>query len=247
MQSMVSNPIKGVKRVVEAAMALRNVLRDPDDTKQFFRFIDALGSRAPAGFTARFALSRPGARLLADRPNILDRLQDRARLASLPPKSLGRAYLEFMQRDGLTPEFLVEASNVERGGETLADEADYIGRRMRDTHDLWHVVTGYKGDLLGEAAVLTFTFAQTTNFGIGVFAGVAALMADEPDARRLLLDAFARGLRAAWLPGVEWEKLLAEDLEAVRVALRVGPAVSYEPFYARDLPPGGLLAKPAAA
>jgi ubiquinone biosynthesis protein COQ4 len=243
---MVSNPIKGVKRVIDAATTLRNVLRDPDDTKQFFRFIEALGSRAPASFTASFALSRPGARLLAERPNILDRLQDRAWLASLPAKSLGRAYLEFMQRDGLTPEFLVEASNVE-SGEAIPDEADYIGRRMRDTHDLWHVVTGYKGDLLGEAAVLTFTFAQTTNLGIGVFAGVAALMADEPHARRLLLDAFARGLRAAWLPGVEWEKLLAEDLDAVRLQLRVGPAVSYEPFYARDLPPGGLLAKPVAA
>jgi ubiquinone biosynthesis protein COQ4 len=247
MNSMVSNPIKGVKRVIDAATALRSVLRDPDDTKQFFRFIDALGSRAPAGFTARFALSRPGARLLAERPDILARLQDRAWLASLPANSLGRAYLAFMQRDGLTPEFLVEASNVTSDAESIPDEADYIGRRMRDTHDLWHVVTGYGGDLLGEAAVLTFTFAQTTNFGIGVFAGIAALMADEPDARRLLLDAFARGLRAAWLPGVEWEKLLAEDLDAVRLQLRVGAAVSYEPFHARDLPPGGLLAKPVAA
>lgn len=247
MNSMVSNPIKGVKRVIDAATALRNVLRDPDDTKQFFRFIEALGSRAPAGFTASFALSRSGARLLAERPDILARLQDRAWLASLPAKSLGRAYLAFMQRDNLSPEFLVEASNVGEAGDTLPDEADYVGRRMRDTHDLWHVVTGYGGDLLGEAAVLTFTFAQTTNFGIGVFAGIAAFLADEPDARRLLLDAFARGLRAAWLPGVEWEKLLAEDLDAVRLQLRVGAPPSYEPVHARDLPPGGLLAKPVAA
>ena len=247
MNGMVANPIKGVRRVIDAATALRNVLRDPDDTKQFFRFIEALGSRAPAGFTQRFTLSRSGARLLAERPEILRSLQDRAWLATLPEKSLGRAYLAFMQRDGLTPEFLVEASNVTGQAQSTSEEADYVGRRMRDTHDLWHVVTGYGGDLLGEAAVLTFTFAQTTNFGIGVFAGIAALMADEPDARRLLLDAFARGLRAAWLPGVEWEKLLAEDLDSVRLQLRVGPPVTYEPFHARDLPPGGLLAKPVAA
>jgi ubiquinone biosynthesis protein COQ4 len=245
--NVVSSPIRSVKRVVEAATALRNVLRDPDDTKQFFRFIEALGSRAPAGFTARFAFSRPGARLLAERPNILDRLQDRAWLASLPPTSLGRAYLDFMQRDGLTPEFLVTASEVETDASPIPDEADYIGRRMRDTHDLWHVVTGYGGDLLGEGAVLTFTFAQTMNVGIGVFAGIAALLADEPEARRLLLDAFARGLRAGWLPAVEWEELLSQDLDTVRLKLRVGPPVSYEPFFARDLPPGGLLAKPVAA
>lgn len=246
MHSMVMKPVKGVKRAIEAATALRNVLRDPDDTKQFFRFMEALGSRAPAGFTTRFALSRPGARLLAERPSILPLLRDRAMLATLPPNSLGRAYLAFMERDGLTADFLVEASNVSSDGDALGDDADYIGERLRDTHDLWHVVTGYGGDLLGEAAVLTFTFAQTTNLGIGVVAGLAAVLADEPDARRLLLDAFARGMRAAWLPGVEWESLLADDLAAVRLRLRVGPAPIYEPFYARDLPAGGLLAKPAA-
>ena len=247
MQSMVSNPIKGVKRVVEAATALRNVLRDPDDTKQFFRFIDALGSRAPAGFTARFALSRPGARLLADRPNILDRLQDRARLASLPPKSLGRAYLEFMQRDGLTPEFLVEASNVERDGETLADEADYIGRRMRDTHDLWHTLTGYKGDIVGELSLLAFGFAQMGNLGVAflILTGLAgsALAGGRQGAsglvdprvfqnRAIILGGFVRGLRARWLPVTDWVSLLEQPLEDVRKKLAVGAVPEYEPVRA---------------
>ena len=38
-----------------------------------------------------------------------------------------------------------------------------IHQRMRDTHDLWHAATGYKGDVVGELAVLAFTLAQ--NFG----------------------------------------------------------------------------------
>lgn len=164
----------------------------------------------------------------------------------LPASSLGRAYLDFMRRDNLSAEFLVEVSAASAGAAPVDADSDYIGRRLRDTHDLWHVLTGYRGDLLGEAALLTFTFAQTHNFGIGVVAAVAALRADEPDARRLLLDAFARGARAAWLPAVAWEELLSIDLGQVRDQLRVGAPPVYEPFFARDLPPGGIFARQAA-
>ena len=38
---------------------------------------------------------------------------------------------------------------------------------MRDSHDLYHVVTGYGRDGLGEICVLTFGNAQFHNHGIG--------------------------------------------------------------------------------
>ena len=62
---------------------------------------------------------------------------------------------------------MVEAS--EKDEEEFPDEsiAKY-GKRLRDQHDLWHVVTGYGRDELGELCLLGFTYAQTKNRGVGL-------------------------------------------------------------------------------
>lgn len=233
-------------RALRAASAMRDLLRDPNDTSQVFRLIDALSGPTPRHLRARFTASRTGARLLAERPRILDRLADHEGLAALPAGSLGRAYLEFMTAGGLTPDGLVEASEALGPAHEGTDDAAWIGQRMRDTHDLWHTVTGYRGDLIGESSLLAFSFAQTRTPGIGLIAAVAIVRAEDPDDRRLMLDGFVRGLRAAWLPVVPWEELLAEDLEAVRARLRVGPPPPYVPLWTHELPAGGLWARNAA-
>lgn len=233
-------------RAFRAVSAVRDLLRDPNDTSQVFRLIDALSGPTPRHLRGRFAASRTGARLLAERPRILDRLSDHEGLAALPAGSLGRAYLDFMTKGGLSPDGLVQASAVLGPEHDGTDEAAWIGQRMRDTHDLWHVVTGYRGDLIGEGSLLAFSFAQTRTRGIGVIAAVAIMRAEDPDDRRLVLDGFVRGMRAAWLPVVPWEELLAEDLEVVRARLRVGPPPPYEPLWAHELPAGGLWARNAA-
>jgi len=241
MGSLRSRPI----RAVTAVRSLYAVLQDPDDTKQVFRLLEAVAGGTPARFRQQFARSRGGARLLAERPDILAAIGDRARLAALPESTLGRAYLTFMARDQLSADFLVGASQAAGVVAHETDADGYIDARLRDSHDLWHVVTGYGGDLLGEAALLAFTYAQTFSPGIGLLVSAGLIRADDPDARRLMIDAFARGARAAWLPAVGWESLLATPLEEVRARLRVGPPATYEPFYARDLPAGGLWAKPS--
>jgi ubiquinone biosynthesis protein COQ4 len=231
-------------RPLSALAALRAVLRDPDDTAQVFRLVSALSGRTPKALIARFAASRGGARLLEARPNLLDVLHDREALAALPEGSLGRAYLRFVQAADLTADGLVQASAA--GAPAQGEVEAWIGDRLRDSHDVWHVVTGYGTDLLGESALLAFTFAQTRAPGIGLLVAAALLRADDPDARRLILDGFVRGVRAAWLPAASWESLLAEDLNEVRRRLRVGDPPAYEPFWSHELADGGLLGARAA-
>ena len=48
--------------------------------------------------------------------------------------------------------------------------ADYVQQRTEETHDLWHVLTGYGRDTFGEACLLAFSYAQTGNRGIGLIA-----------------------------------------------------------------------------
>jgi ubiquinone biosynthesis protein COQ4 len=231
-------------RAFRAAKAVHTLLRDPNDTAQVFRLIEALQGPTPRHLRRRLEASHTGARLLAERPRLLERLSDRRALAVLPEGSLGRAYLAFMDRGALTADGLVAASKVvERSDGDDANE--WIGDRLRDSHDLWHVVTGYRDDLLGEASLLAFSFAQTGARGIGLLAAVAFTRMADPDHRRLLVDGLLRGLRAAWLPAVAWEELLAEDLEAVRARLRVGQPPAYEPVWAHELGAGGLLAHAA--
>jgi ubiquinone biosynthesis protein COQ4 len=228
------------RRTLEAARALVAVLKDPGDTKQVFRLVEAMSREMGASTRARMERSRAGARLLAARPEILDVLHDTRTLEGLAPGSLGAAYLAFVRRAGITADGLVQAS-VE-GARQRPGPDGYVQRRMRDSHDLWHTVTGYGSDLVGEGAVLAFTYAQTFDRGIGLLVAAGLLRARDPDVRRILVDALARGLRASWLPGVRWEELLPLPLDEVRAQLRLGPPPIYEPFHARDLPPGGLLA-----
>jgi ubiquinone biosynthesis protein COQ4 len=106
---------------------------------------------------------------------------------------------------------------------------------MRDTHDLWHTLLGYRGDVLGEAALLAFTFAQTRNPAIGVLVLVGLAKLNRSEARALIVRGFARGLRAAWLPAQPWETLLPQPLDAVRRRLNVDAPPPYTPVRSSEL------------
>jgi ubiquinone biosynthesis protein COQ4 len=227
-------------RPLVAWRAVRALLRNPDDTKRVFDVIDALSGRSGERLFERFRATPSGARILAERRDLLASLRDRERLLALPPGSLGRSYAEFMGREKISAEGLVEAS--QEGGRApdpaLSPERRLVGARMRDQHDLWHVVTGYGRDLVGEAAVLAFTYAQTRNRGIGLIVAVAYWRGGSaaPWLRPFLREAFRRGRRAAWLPAADWEALLPRPLEEVRAELGLGEPPSYEALRSAGAP-----------
>jgi ubiquinone biosynthesis protein COQ4 len=109
---------------------------------------------------------------------------------------------------------------------------------MRDSHDLWHIVTGYGRDLVGEAALLAFTYQQTRNRGIGFIVFVAYIKAGRacPEHRRLIRDGYLRSKRASWLPGADWESLLEEPLDVVRETLGVVPVEPYSALRSEGAP-----------
>lgn len=219
------------------ALRALNQLRDnPDDTAQVFTIIEALSGRAPLRVLARFRKDEAGRALLRDRPNVLSYLSDRAMLESLPRDSLGRAYLAFLDREGITAEGLVGAS-VEGRRVVIDRESDfsYMRDRMRDTHDLWHTVTGYQGDVIGETALLGFNVAQLRNPGVAtiVLAGLANLRS--VDTTKVVVRAFRDGLRAAWLPPLHWEVMLPLPLAQVRATLRIPPVPAYTPLRTKPL------------
>lgn len=219
---------------LRALAALRRLIRDPEDTEQVFHIMQALAGRTLLRNLARLRRLRPD--LLARREEIIDLLADRDWLASLPEGSLGRAYLAFCTREGITPEGLVQASAAAGRRETDS-EVSWMQRRGRDTHDLWHVVTGYGTHPVGEVCVVAFSFAQIGHLGFGVIALAGTLkharLAGFGAAFAPTLEAIRNGRRTAWLPAQDWADLLPRPLNEVRAELGVRTPTAYQAAISR--------------
>lgn len=216
-------------RPLRALVALGRLIAEPTDTQQVFTVIESLNGRNPAQLVARLRSSASGRRLLETRPAIVDLLSDRAALEALPAGSVGRAYLEFLDREGISADGLIDASDAGQTAESSErdDDIGFLTRRLRDTHDLWHVLAGYQGDVFGETALLAFSAAQTSNKGVALMALAACLRANNRTVTAEVLRAFSAGRRAGWLPAVAFEDLLARPLDEVRRELGITPAGSY--------------------
>lgn len=214
-------------RPLEGWKGLWRVLRDPDDTHAVFSVLDAFDGPFLEGWFRRFRATRVGRRVLEEDRDLLSLLTDRAWLTKMPDGSLGRAYAEFMRAENLSTEAVVAAggTGVGPGYEGWHDEGRArFSARLRDQHDLEHVVTGYGRDGTGETALLAFELGQSITPGLLLV--VAARLRHVPPAERgVLLEAYRRGRRAAWLPATDWEGLLELALSDVRAILGVGEPV----------------------
>lgn len=229
---------------VRAGRALAALLKDPDDLPQVFTIIESMSGTALHRLVLGFRLREGGRRLLREQPDVGAILVDRARLRAMPEGSLGRAYLAFVEQEGISAEGIRTASVQGRAtNANLGSHFAFVKDRMRDTHDLWHTVTGYSGDVIGELSLLAFTLAQNWNFGVAAIV-VAALFrgyASSTDTN-VVIDGFRRGWTAkGWLPAVEWETLLERPLAEVRAELGIEPVPEYAPVRSSDLRAQGVI------
>jgi ubiquinone biosynthesis protein COQ4 len=223
-----------------ALRALRALLADPDQTEKAFEIFLALdGDQEELGFQ-RFHAHPTGRRLLHERPDLLAVLTNRERLHAMPGGSFGRAYLAYLERTGLDPAGLVQLkSELEaracRDGEAvyrLDPAREWFRNRTILMHDLWHVLTGYGTDPLGESALLPFSFAQLGGRANGLLtAGATARGGIEfgPSFLRYMYQAWHRGRRAAWLMAMPYEELLPQSLDTVRAFAAIVPAETAHP------------------
>ncbi|HXC50092.1 MAG TPA: Coq4 family protein [Candidatus Limnocylindrales bacterium] len=220
-----------------AMRAMGALIDDPDDTAQVFRIIRALSGNSFERLFQRVLADPVGSRILNERRDILPVLQDRDRLRQLPEGTLGREYARFLDQEGISAEGLVEASDGFDDSVFLDDRAELLSRRLRDIHDLWHVVTGYQRDLFGEVALLAFTYAQIRNGGIGFIVLIAMLKEWREgyrDGLALSRGAYFRGRRAGFFAAADWEALLERPLAEVRRELGVTELAPYTPLFSAE-------------
>jgi len=219
---------------IAALRAVRNLMSNREDTHQVFLLIEALRGKTTLRQFARFRQTETGRAVLGENRRLLDQLSDRASLAALPAGTLGRAYYDFMAAENLSAEGLVEASRIERP--PASDDVTLFRERGREMHDLLHVVTGYGRDPLGEACLVAFTYAQNRLKGLAVIAVFAArrIARSRPGqpVRRAVFEGYRHGRSAGWLPGADWEALLAQPVEAIRAQFAVKPPTYYRTILA---------------
>ena len=197
----------------------------------------------------RFAAHPVGARILQGAPSAFDLLSDHAALHRLPEGSLGRRFVEFMEREGISTAALDAAVSPveEEVFKPSATTRRYL-KHMRAMHDLWHVLTGYSRDLLGELMLLAFSHVQLRTRALGWIVRWGRFGIDRglPGAggRELLDAAAARAEHVEWLPTVDWEPLLERPLAEVRETLGLGAPPAYT-RYSRA--PGSSRALPDLA
>ena len=99
-----------VRKYYQAFVAVRRLIKDPEDTEQVFRVLGSLRGKAHERLFERLRHTVVGQQVLDGRRNLADTLTDRERLSSLPEGSLGRTYYEFTEQEELTAYGLVHAS-----------------------------------------------------------------------------------------------------------------------------------------
>lgn len=224
-------------RPLKAYRHFRNLIANKEDTEQVFHIIGALnGNALMRDFKAFLKTDKGQARLQARRylPPLLD---DHARWKALPEGTVGRAYVDFMEREGLTAQGLVDeydsfGANADGGVLGYDDPIDWYGNRLRDTHDLCHIMTGYGRDALGEACVLGFSFSQNKGLGvlfISYMAGREIKKSAPKDANIMAAVKQGReiGKAAQKLVAEDILALMEEPLEDARARLGFKPATHY--------------------
>lgn len=229
-------PVKKRMQPIVAWRSMQKLLRDKEDTVEVFRVIQALGGGEFQRNFRRFQKSDVGRVVLKENRDLLSILADRETLALMPEGSLGRKYLSFVLAEKLTAEGLVSAS--EEGGTRPQDEEQKLySARVRDMHDLWHVVTSYGRDGLGELCLLGFSYAQIGNLGVGfiVLMGTRKGWREFPGSGipKAVREGYRLGKQAKWLPAADWEHLLTRPIDEVRQTLNCLPPAIYRKTLSR--------------
>ncbi|MCB9593319.1 MAG: hypothetical protein H6719_11365 [Sandaracinaceae bacterium] len=153
---------------------------------------------------------------------------DQAALGRLPEGTLGHAYASFMGARGLSHEDLKLVEGEK--------DMDWIRNHLRETHDLWHVLTGFDTDVAGELGLQTFYLAQLEGplpvllLAVGMMNTLFKGMDDARHRMREIARGWLLGTRAKSLFGLafaeRWDQPLEElraefalDLDGVEAAL----------------------------
>lgn len=162
-------------------------------------------------------LSNPtGRRILRDRPRMSSHSLNLPYLRSLPENCVGRAYVTWLDREGVSPDTRDQVKYIDD------EECAYVMQRYRECHDFYHAVTGLPTFFEGEVALKAFEFLNTLlpMPGLSVLAAIRLKPAERERFLALYLPwAIRSGLASQEIINVYWEEAFEKDVHELRKEL----------------------------
>jgi hypothetical protein len=149
---------------------------------------------------------------------------DLEKLLTYHPNSLGYIYATTMKEKGFDPNLHAQM--------TAASDAHYVELRLSQTHDLWHIVTGFDTSVVGELGLQAFHLPQLP-YPLATMLVANGLMSTTlltPEVLPQLLEAIAQGLQmgkaAKSLFAQKWEEGWEKPLVEWQAELNIEPLAS---------------------
>jgi len=209
--------LQNLKLVVGMSWAFVRLVRDPlCDLTPVFKLVDGINQPEYISHIERWFVDH-GVDAMATRPRRGD--VDVEALLKLPTNTLGYAFAMFIRDNDLSVDALPVLDDENSGG--------YISAHLYETHDIWHVVTGFEPDVAGELGLQAFYLAQfPAKLPLLLFsaASLNTVLYAYGDARRrmnAMVRGWILGRRAKQLFGVDWKHMWSEPLVNVRAQLNV--------------------------
>ncbi|KFA69807.1 hypothetical protein S40285_02419 [Stachybotrys chlorohalonatus IBT 40285] len=159
-----------------------------------------------------------GRRILRLRPRLNSDTIDLPRLRTLPDNTVGRAYVGWLDREGVSPDTRSAVRYIDD------EECAYVMQRYRECHDFYHALTGLPIVREGEVALKAFEFANTLipMTGLSMLA-VTTMKAEERQRfwSIYLPWALKNGTRSDEVINVFWEEELERDVDDLRKELGI--------------------------
>jgi ubiquinone biosynthesis protein COQ4 len=213
--------------------ALHSLIQTMRGTKAFFDLLfDESGSLAPVWELSNSLVDSPAFQLavasLKTMPEVADLLRERYiapahdlnALLHYPAGSLGYVYAHYMKQEGLYP---IEPAIA------IDSDTRYIENRWQQTHDIWHVITGFDTSAIGEIGLQAFYLAQfqLPLSSLLIANALISVTLFTPEIINPMLSAIARGWEmgktAQPLIAQKWEEAWEKPVTAWRTELNVFP------------------------
>jgi ubiquinone biosynthesis protein Coq4 len=225
-------------QTVKAVRAFVRLTLDPNQLDEVFKLSDGVVEEDVLRAIIDAANREPAtAAALAERYHVH---LDLATLRALPDGTLGREYARMMDKNGLDPASIPTLPD--------ATEAEFVRAHLYETHDLWHVVTGFGTDVAGELGLQAFYQAQLPGklpaaiLASGFLNTLLFNFADRDRRSGEIARGWLLGRRSRPLFGVRWDDYLALPLDEVRRRLGIEVAA-----VDAALPPRGAAQQVRAA
>lgn len=220
------NTLKAVALTVPAARAfeitVEFALGEGKDTAMVGRLEDHFRDRPPMKTCIERLKADPVARKLLEERYMGPEL-DLDKLISCPRGSLGYTYAKVMKHLGYEAHFYGDRPSV-------VEETDWVTMRVRKTHDLQHIVTGFSMIGPGELGViginaLQFGYPAFMTLQLGAMALSMMRVDDWGDKIRYVQRGWEMAERIKPLMGVRWEEEMDKPLEVWRKELGIEPVL----------------------